>query len=284
MKVLIFGASGFLGTKLVDYFSKENTVFGTGQENSTDRIFALDATNPAEIDHIIYTVKPDLVINTIGVTNSLECEKNPLLAEKVNFLAAKKVSDISKKIGAKQVFISSSYVFEGNKGNYTEEDLPTPQTKYGQTKLMAEKAVLSNEGIVIRVDVMYGFNGIEKPNGVLGKVIKNNILEERNPNQKRTPLFIDDLPEIIFKLVSKNASGIFHVGGPDSMDMYSFLNLLKEVAGSPVQIVRVDDPHALVKPPQNATISIQKINQLGIKTTSLEKGLLILKEQLNNFR
>ncbi|MEI7719312.1 MAG: SDR family oxidoreductase [archaeon] len=280
MRVLIFGASGFLGIKLVEYFSKENIVFGTVQENSSDRMFALDATNLAEIERVICMVQPDLVINTIGVTNSLECEKNPLLAEKVNFQAVKKISEISKKIGAKYVFISSSYVFDGKGDNYTEEDLPNPQTKYGQTKLLAEKEVISNRGIVVRVDLMYGFNGFGKPNGVLDKVLKNSLLEERNPNQKRTPLFIEDLPEIIFTLISKNLQGIFHISGPDKIDMYSFLNLLKESANSSVKIIKINDPHALVRPPQNVTLSTEKIKKLGIKTTSLVDGLSTLKKQI----
>lgn len=62
--------------------------------------------------------------------------------------------------------------------------------------------------------------------------------------------------------------------------MYSFLNLLKESANSSVKIIKINDPHALVRPPQNVTLSTEKIKKLGIKTTSLVDGLSTLKKQI----
>lgn len=281
MKILIFGASGFLGTKLYNFFKDNHEVLGTCQKKVGDKLVSLDANNSEEIEKLIFSFSPNLTINVMGITNSFECEKNPEIAEKINFYAAKKISDISRKIGAKQVFISSSYVFDGERGDYVEEDTPNPQTKYGQMKLKAEKAVLSNDGLVIRVEVMYGYNGKDMPNGVVGKVIKNKLLEERNPNQKRSPLFMDDVGPAIFSLVSRNYYGLFHLAGPDKMSMYSLLTSLKDATGSPVEIIKLNDPNALVKTPQNATLSSKKIINLGIEITSFQKGISILKQQVS---
>lgn len=281
MKILIFGASGFLGTKLYNFFLHNHDVVGTCQNNPEDKLVSLNANNLEEIEKLILSVMPSLTINAMGITNSFECEKNPEVAEKINFYAAKKISDLSKKIGAKQVFISSSYVFDGEKGDYIEEDIPNPQTKYGQMKLKAEKEVLSNDGIVLRVEVMYGFNEKDKPNGVVGKVINNKILEERNPNQKRSPLFVEDVGPTVFSIVSKNYLGLFHLAGPDKMSMYSLLNSIKQATKSSVEIVKLNDPNALVKTPQNVTLSSKRINNLGIKITPFKEGISILKKQMS---
>jgi len=281
MKILLFGSSGFLGTKLYNFFLNNHDVIGTCQKNTGGKLVFLDANNLEEIEKLIVSIMPDITINAMGITNSFECEKNPEIAEKINVYASKKISDVSKKIGAKQVFISSSYVFDGEKGDYIEEDLPNPQTKYGQMKLKVEKSVLSNDGIVLRVEVMYGYNGKDKPNGVVGKVIKNEILEERNPDQERSPLSVDDVGPAILSIVSKNYSGLFHLAGPDKMSMHFLLTSLKEATGSSVEIVKFNDPNALVKTPQNATLSSKKINTLGIKTTSFKKGISILNKQIS---
>ena len=280
MKIAVFGASGFLGTKLVTQLSKYHDVVGTYFKHKGEGLYRIDAANYEEVDKFLKEQKPVLVIDTIGLTSSLECEKNPKLAEKLNFYTAKILANSCVKNNALMVFISSNYVFDGNKGNYREEDSPNSKLNYSVTKILGENEVLKAKGIVLRVDIMYGYNGKGKPNGVFGKVLSNNIIEERNPQQLRKPIFVDDLAEIIISLANKKQKGTFHACGPDLTTMYDFLRNLEEVVRDESKMKIISDPDALVKPPMNATLSTDKLNNLGIVPNSLKYGLDEIKKQI----
>src|SRR5271157_5936635 len=117
MKILIVGANGFLGEKLTSYFSKNNEVIPVGI-NLSDNLIRLDATNVIEVDNMITKLKLDVVIDTVALSNSVDCEKNPDLCKKLNYTTAKNIAKSCKKNNSLMVFISSSYVFDGNKGDY----------------------------------------------------------------------------------------------------------------------------------------------------------------------
>src|SRR3989344_7038530 len=144
MKIAVIGASGFLGRKCYDSLSKENEVVGTYFGKKHNYLIELDATKKEDVESFLHKYKPEVVIDTVALTSSTKCEQNPDLAESLNYLTAKNISEISKEIGAKVFFISSSYVFDGEKGNYVEEDPANPLNVYGKTKLMAEREVLKN--------------------------------------------------------------------------------------------------------------------------------------------
>ena len=193
----------------------------------------------------------------------------------------KKATKVASPIKAKVIFISSSYVFDGKKGDYSETDPLNPENVYGIEKIKAEKKVLESGGLVLRVDIMYGYNSKNNPNGVFDKILSNKEIEERNPTQLRTPLFIDDVAQIIIKLIENNQSGIFNVAGPDKITIYDFQKQLEEIArkNKDSKIKIINDPNALIKPPMNTTLNTKKINSLRIYTTPLKQGLKKLKEQ-----
>ncbi len=280
MKIAIFGVSGFLGTKLKEEFEKEDHRICGGDLNK-DLKFKVDATNSKKVSRFLNKEKPDFIIDTIGLTSSLECEKDPKRALLLNYKTAKNIALWANKMNIPLVFMSSSYVFDGLGGDYSEEDSPKPLNEYGKTKVMAEKEVLKlKKGIVIRVDIMYGFNGFDKPNGVFQKILKNEEIEINHPEQIRQPVFVDDLPKIILNLV-KNERGIFNIAGPDKVSMINFMRLL-EGAVRDKTLIRETSKKDLVEIPKNSTLSISKINLLGLKTTSLRQAINSIKNQINS--
>ncbi len=277
MKIIIFGAAGFLGEKLMNSLSKDNEIIGA-DINREENIEKIDATDKEEVRDFLLKHKPDVVIDTIALTSSVACEKNPELAKKLNYETAKNIAETCKEIEAKMIFISSSYIFDGIRGRYREEDAPSPTNEYARTKIMAEEEVLKlNNSLVLRIDMMYG--------RYKGKIRQGTSFIEEGaevgyPDQIKKPLFVEDVPRIIWGLIQKDERGIFHIGGPETMKMIDFLKNLASLIGQENKIKIVDSSGWVVKSPKDSTLDISKINSLGIKTTPFKQALEIIKNQL----
>ena len=98
MKIAIFGL-GFLGQKLFDFFSKENEVFGASKNPISPTIKKVDATNKDEVKEFLLDHKPEIIVDTIALTSSVACERNPELCKKLNYETAKNISDIFRSQG-----------------------------------------------------------------------------------------------------------------------------------------------------------------------------------------
>ena len=280
MKILIFGGSGFLGTKLKNIFSDEgHEVLNIDHKKNSEYI--LDATKFKQVSDFLKSQKPDIIIDTIALSNSVECEQNPKLAKSLNFTTAKNLSLAAKEINAKLFFISSSYVFDGKRGNYSEEDLPSPEGVYAKTKFMAEKELLKEKkNIIFRVDLLYGYNGKNAPNGIFGKILCNKTFYVGNPNQIRSPLFIEDIPPIIEKLYFLNQEGLFNLSGPDKIKMIDFLLKLENLIRKDSKICLIKNEKLLVPEKENYSLNSDKIHKLRVKMHNLEESLKRIKKEL----
>ena len=151
MKTLVFGASGFVGFYLKRYFNAVGTA--QSDKNGNRKVNFL---NENEIVKIINSEKPDLIINSAGLTNVDECERNPDLAFKLNGDSVRTIARESQKINAKFVQMSTDYVFDGAKGNYKETDSTNPINVYGKSKLLGEENALNHlDPIVLRIEMPY---------------------------------------------------------------------------------------------------------------------------------
>jgi len=277
MKILIIGATGFLGSELANYFFKENQIF-KADINASNKNELLDVTNKHEIGYFFDKINPEVVIDTVALSSSVECEKNPGLCKKLNFETAKNIADACRKISAKMVFISSSYVFDGRKGDYSEKDTPNPLSEYAKNKLLAEKEVLKlKDSIVLRVDLMYGLynGGLRAGTKDIGK----KEIEIGYPSQLRSPVFIEDVPKGIEDLILKKQKGIFHMAGPNKIRMLDFFEDLIKISSHKPSLKIIDSSNFIVKSPENSTLNVSKINKLGIKTTSFKDSLLKIKRE-----
>ena len=284
MKIMIIGASGFLGNKLFDILSRKHRVIGADIKR-TENKFVLDASNNEEVRSFIMNNRPDVVIDTVALTSSLACEKNPELCRKLNYETSKNIAAACKEISAKMVFISSTYLFDGEKGDYSEKDKVEPINEYAKTKIMAEKEISKLERyIILRVDIMYGYNGKEKPNGVFEMILSEKEIRLREPNQIRQPVLVDDVVDALDELINKNQNGIFHVAGLTRIKMIDFLRKLEKIVREKSQIKITNEKSEIeIKIPKNATLNISKIQSLGIQMHSLDNGIKILEKQLKIF-
>jgi len=151
-KILILGATGMLGHVLFRHLSslQEYDVYGTTRNlRGLHRIFpqeltvrikqdAVDADNFDSVIRALASIQPNIVINCIGLIKQLPISSDPLSAITVNAQLPHRISLISKTAGARMIHISTDCVFNGKKGNYTEDDAASAEDLYGQTKFLGE--------------------------------------------------------------------------------------------------------------------------------------------------
>ncbi len=147
MRVLIIGASGFIGHYLrrrllqKSGFDVTSTYNSRAPKDIDQSWYPLEITDHHRLDQIFQKVRPEVVVLLAAIADVKTCEMGPERATEVNVDGARQVARLCKQHHARLIFLSSEYVFRGDRGNYHEDDSPDPNTHYGRTKWQAELAV-----------------------------------------------------------------------------------------------------------------------------------------------
>jgi len=160
-KLFITGASGLLGNKIVEVTKHNYEVIPTHNTKSLhSNSLKLEITNLNEALSIFNKLEPNIVIHTASETNVDKCETEKEHSWKTNVEGTRNIAEACRKVDAKLVFISTDYVFDGEKGLYNEEDKPNPVNYYGLTKLEGEKQVIEHckNYAILRTSVLYGWH------------------------------------------------------------------------------------------------------------------------------
>jgi dTDP-4-dehydrorhamnose reductase len=148
-KILIIGAAGMLGHKLCQLYQKQNNVYYTARTNfqsyekygiykKENMICGVDVLDFDKLISVFHQVRPDIVINCVGIIKQLKEAKDPILSIKINSLFPHQLANICKASGARMFHISTDCVFNGRKGMYTEADHSNAEDLYGRTKFLGE--------------------------------------------------------------------------------------------------------------------------------------------------
>jgi dTDP-4-dehydrorhamnose reductase len=229
MRILITGASGLLGLNIALEAAPHHEVFGVAHRTPlTTKDFTVltaDLLETGTIHRVLRQARPDWVINCAALANLEACERNPELAQQINSKFPGKLASIVGKGGARLIHVSTDAVFDGTKGNYSEEDLPNPLSVYARTKLDGEYAVraANPDAIIARVN-LFGFS----PGGrrSLAEFFLYNLLAEK-PMKGFTdvyfcPLLVNDIAHIFLKMLKAGLQGIFHVFSSECLSKYDF--------------------------------------------------------------
>lgn len=236
MKVLITGANGLLGQKIVAQCLKNKYTFlatSAGENRNPDCPLnyyrSMDVTDKIEIKKVIFDFLPTHIIHTAAMTNVDQCELNPESCQLINTLAVKYLFEFSKEINAHFQLLSTDFVFDGKKGNYVEDDSVNPLSIYANSKVRAEDILLKDtysNWSIVRTIIVYGVgNNLSRSNIVcwaksaLEKDEQLNIVED----QFRAPTWADDLAWACLKICELNKNGIFHISGPQTMSIYEIV-------------------------------------------------------------
>jgi dTDP-4-dehydrorhamnose reductase len=156
MKILLLGASGFAGGALWQRLSGRHHVVGTRMNGDVPQLVRLDLRDEPALRELA-SRHWDLVIHAAGLVELGAAEAAPDLAWKLNVRSVEILVDVLETAGAKLVYISSDNVFDGTAQVYHESDPPSPVNVYGQTKVAAERVVLSDpRHLVLRIPILYG--------------------------------------------------------------------------------------------------------------------------------
>ncbi|MGV8125858.1 MAG: dTDP-4-dehydrorhamnose reductase family protein [Methanothrix sp.] len=149
MKILVLGATGMLGHKLMQVLSNKHDVFGTIRGKSSiyetypvlSGLSLISETHAEDFDSIITALaesQPDVVINCIGIIKQNPLSNDPLYSIKINSLFPHRLQRLCKSTGARMIHISTDCVFSGRKGYYSESDKSDAEDLYGRTKFLGE--------------------------------------------------------------------------------------------------------------------------------------------------
>jgi len=292
-KLLVIGASGLLGSKVVAQARGRYDVIGTynPEVDGQDlwRLEALDIGSKDEVEALFKKFSPDVAILTAAMTNVDACEKNPTVANRVNASGPALVARACKASGTRLVHVSTDYVFDGRKTRkYTETDVPRPISVYGSSKLAGERSVLSTlpGAVVSRTAVLYGWNPLEGKDNFVTWVLKKLRKGEKVPlfeDQSISPTFADDVAKTLIDLSEMDVSGMWHTSGPDCLDRPSCGRMIARVFDldegmvAPVPSASVSLP---AKRPRYSCLDASKVERLlNRKMMSFEHGLKAMKEQ-----
>lgn len=302
MKLLVIGISGLTGYKVASLASPKYSVYGTYNYRrvNLDRIVSqyLDISDYAAVNRLIVDLKPDIIVNTSALHNVDYCETHPEENFRINSHAVKNLADISRKLGAKLIHISTDYVFDGTISKYREEDATNPVNSYGRAKLEGEKALLNIPNFaILRPSIVYGWTPFEqlgtnsssgKPvNFVLWALMKMSKGEKLRivTDQYGSPTLADTLAHSILNVIDKNLIGIFHTSGSTCINRFDFTAKIAQVFGHPTDLVLPSSSSEfkqIALRPSSTCLDCSKAIQNGIEIMDVDRSLRIMYEQVKD--
>jgi dTDP-4-dehydrorhamnose reductase len=272
--LLVTGASGFLGgTVCVEALASGRQVVGTVHRSSATqpglRVVTNDLTQPGAANVLLASLQPRWVVNCAGFTNVDACEREPQQAHTLNVEVPRMLATACADAGAAFVHISTDSVFDGQRGNYSEDDVPAPLNVYARTKLEGERAVLEAfaDALVIRTN----FIGAS-PSGSSGLadwVASKLESGERVPgftDVTFAPLLTNELARIILATTESNLHGLYHAGARDACTKYDFARRLGAALGFDSNLV---EPASVA----NAALAATRPLNTSLSSSRLETAL-----------
>lgn len=284
MRILITGTGGLLGSNLALEAAGNHTVFGVDrscpQKTTAFTPVVADLLDQGVVERILDDTQPEWVIHCAALANVDDCERDPELARKLNSELPGKLAKHVARGGARLLHVSTDAVFDGQRGNYREDDEPKPINVYAQTKLDGERAVLgaAPDSIVARINI-FGWSPSGKRS--LAEFFFNN-LEAGNQIKGFTdvyfcPVLVNDIADLFFGMLDKKLSGLYHVVSSESSSKYDFGVAIADKFGfDPNLIAPVSVAEAgltAVRSPQLSLNVDKLIHDLGRIPPALSPGI-----------
>lgn len=245
MKILIFGAAGMLGHKLVQVLGGWADVWTTlrndkaafarlGLADTTRIIENIDVMNEASVRDVLRRISPDVVINAVGIIKQLPTANDVETSLSINSIFPHRLSRLSDELGFKLICISTDCVFTGKKGMYREDDTPDAIDLYGTSKRLGE--VVSGNALTLRTSI------IGRELSAAHSLIEWLISNRKGRIRGFTKAIYSGFPTIVFadiigRLIFEHCDlrGLYHVSS-DPISKYALLNLVNEAYGLDIEI------------------------------------------------
>jgi dTDP-4-dehydrorhamnose reductase len=266
MKVIVTGAKGQLGYDVLRELEERKyiDVLGIGSKE-------LDITDDQSVKEFMKKENPDVIIHCAAYTAVDKAEDNQEQCINVNVNGTKYLVDAAKTYAAKFVYISTDYVFSGDKvGEYDINDTPNPKSVYGKSKYLGELETLNHsKHFIIRISWVFGKNG----NNFVKTMLKlGNERKELSvvSDQIGSPTYTSDLSSLIVDMIETDKYGIYHATNEGECSWYEFSKEIFKQANIKINVKPVSTSQypTRAKRPHNSTLSKQSIVKNGFKPLS----------------
>lgn len=233
VKVLVTGATGQLGMELMGLLQSDTRYeyYGFGRKS-------LDVTDLVMVKRVFSDIKPHIIIHLAAYTAVDKAEKNPEEAFLVNGYGGRNVAVATQSIGSKLIYVSTDYVFNGDKHSpYNEFDFTSPTSIYGKSKLAGELFVrdLCLRYFIVRTSWLYGNHGMNFVKKILSLTKEKDELSVVS-DQIGSPTYTSDLCEYLIELMETEKYGTYHISNTGHCSWYDFAKKINELSGSYVKL------------------------------------------------
>lgn len=277
MKVLVTGAKGQLGYDVVERL-KELNIEHIGVDRDD-----FDLTNERQTKEYIVNYKPDVVIHCAAYTAVDKAEDEKEICYAVNVLGTKYVVEACKELNAKMVYISTDYVFDGEKEEpYEVDDKPNPINYYGYTKYQGEEEVKNNlkKYFIVRISWVFGRNG----NNFVKTMLR--LGQERKEikvvsDQVGSPTYTYDLAILLCDMIKTDKYGIYHATNEGYCSWYEFACEIFKIAGMDVKVIPIksEEYPTRARRPRNSMLNKENLRKEGLNY--LRNWKIAVEEYLN---
>lgn len=290
---MVIGGTGLVGNALVRAWTARgaDVAAATYHSHPSGGFLQLDMRDLDRVRTLLKAHRPSVVAVPAANPFVDYCELHPEETRKVNVDGTLNVARACREAGARMIFYSSDYVFDGLKGSYTEEDAPCPINEYGRQKAEAERGVLASDprNLVLRTSGAYGWQW--EPKNFVLQVRKN--LSEGKPMRvadvRYNPTYVENLAEITAALVAAGAAGIFHTVGAEEIARDEFARRAARAFGldaSLIETVPAGDFKSPTPRPKQSSLRTDKVRRVlrDIPPIGVDAGLAAMLEMEPRWR
>lgn len=287
MKIMILGANGFTGRRILKRLSVKHQVLACSlhpdilPEEGYD-FHILDMQNVDATDALLNNFRPDVIINASAMSVVDYCEQHPEEAYALNVTAVKHLAEYSQSNSCRLIHLSTDFVFDGTATEaYTETDTTNPINYYGKTKQWSEEVIeqACTNYAIVRIEVVYGkpFNG---QHGNIVHLVKTRLQNGQSirvvSDQFRSPTWVEDIARAIESLLSDKYQGIYHICGGETMSVANIAYRVAKHFGldtSLIQSVTTDEMNEATPRPLFSPMNTEKaLKEFGYQPSRLEEG------------
>lgn len=287
MRIFITGGGGLLGSRLAEIALEDGHDVFSGYNRNLPEIgepIKLDLAMDSSISKAVAKARPEVVFHTAALTDVDRCEVERDLACRINARATKRLAEAAKESCAFLLYVSTDYVFDGNKGMYRENDPTAPINQYGLSKLLGEKYA----SCVARTCVIYGSRPASgKVNFALWilKKLQRGESIKIVTDQYITPTLNTNLARMLLEIGERKITGIYHLAGATRISRYNFACRLADAFKLDRGLITsssMKDMRWNAKRPADSSLATSKAEMvLQEKPYDLDKSIVILKEEIS---
>jgi dTDP-4-dehydrorhamnose reductase len=244
VRVLLLGASGYVGGALWEAFASRHDVVGTRGARDVDDLVPLDLADTGALARLARDGF-EIIVHAAGLVGLEQAQANPQLAWRLNVESVRVLRDAVEDRPTRIVYLSSDNVFDGSRDAYVESDTTAPVNTYGRTKVAAERLLVGGPHLVVRIPLVYGRSPFA-----------DKFLDRFSAPQTSAqtdivcaPVYLPSIAPAMEALWAE--SGLIHLGGPETLSRFELMSRVRDALELPTTVVPVrnsDSPNPWLRP------------------------------------